>query len=139
MSDRTFKQLIYTTGAIYLVLFFAFIVYDLAIRPSTDLSITPPGGGWVLLPIADSLFFSFAGLTFVIIGIANIIVAWTRTADEYVELLASISIGGIGKLWLSILPNRYWLWQNRLMTPLLCLMGIILFGAGMYSLLRHFL
>jgi hypothetical protein len=139
MSDRTFKQLTYVIGAVYLILFLVFIIYDLAIRPSTEVPVVPSGGGWVLQPIIDSLFISFAGLTFVILGVATTVVAWTRTADEYVKLLTSTVIGGLGKSWFSVLPNRFWLWQGRLITPLLCLMGITFLGAGIYSLFRHFL
>jgi hypothetical protein len=139
MSDRTFKRLNYAIVAAYFVFFFSFMVYDLAIRPETEVPISPPGGGWVLQPIVDSLFISFAGLMFVILGVANTLVAWTRTADEYVELLTSTAIGGLGRWWFSTLPNKFWLWQGRFITPLFCSIGVIALGAGLYSLLRHFL
>ena len=88
MSDKTFKQIAYGIMVAYTLFFIAFIIYDIALRPSTEVPVTPSGGGWVLQPIVDSLFISFGGLTFLILGFANAIVAWSRTADEYVELLS---------------------------------------------------
>lgn len=138
MSNKTFKQITNGLLVAYALFFIAFIIYDIALRPSTDVPVTPSGGGWVLQPIVDSLFISFAGLTFLIFGFANAIVAWGRTADEYVELLSEMSIGEMGKHWLSIFSSRYWLWQNRLITPIMAVMGFFAFCVGVYSLLRHF-
>lgn len=138
MSDKTFKQITYGIVGAYILFFVVFIIYDIAFRPSTEVPISPQRGGWVLQPIMDSLFISFGGLTFLLLGFANAIVAWTRTADEYVELLSEMSIGGMGKRWFSMFSNRYLLWQNRLITPIMALMGLFAFCVGMYSLLRHF-
>ncbi len=138
MSDRTFKQISNGANAIYFVLFIVFIIYNVSFRPPTEVPITPPNSGWVLQPIVDSFFIALAGLIFLFLGIVNTIVVWTRTADEYVQLLASLSISRWSKRWFSILPNKYWLWQNRIISPLMVLMGLLVFLAGMYSLLRHF-
>lgn len=138
MSDKTFKQLTYGIMMIYILFFVAFIIYDIALRPSTEVPVSSPGGGWVLQPIVDSLFISLVGLTFLIYGIANAIVVWTRTADEYAALLSKMSIGRIGKRWISMSSSPYWLWQNRLLTPIMVVMGLFVFCVGMYSLLRHF-
>ena len=135
MSNKTYKQITYGVMVAFVLFFGAFIIYDIAFRPSTE---APVGGGWVLLPIVDSLFISFAGLAFLILGFANAIVSWSRTADEYMELLSEMSIGGMGKRWFSMSSSHYWLWQNRLITPIMTAMGFFVFCVGMYSLFRHF-
>jgi hypothetical protein len=93
MSDKTFKKIIYGSSAFYIVLFVAFMVSDLALRPSSDSS----GSGWLFQPIVEQLFITFVGLTFLIYGISNSIVSWTRTADEYMALQSSMWFGGMRK------------------------------------------
>ena len=52
MSNKTYKQITYGIAAIYILFFIFFIVYDIALRPSTEVTESPPGrpkAGWAFV------------------------------------------------------------------------------------------
>ncbi len=128
MSNKTFKKIIYGISAFYIVLFVAFLIFDLAIRPSAERS----GSGWLFQPILEQLFITFVGLTFLIYGISNSIVSWTRTTDEYMALQSSMWFGGMRKRRFLMVSNRYALWLSRLLSPIFAVAGLVAFSVGLY-------
>jgi len=128
MSDKTFKKIIYGISAFYIVLFVAFMVSDLALRPSLDSS----GSGWLFQPIVEQLFITSVGLVLLIYGISNSIVSWTRTADEYMALQSSMWFRGMRKRRFLMVSNRYALWLNRLLSPIFAVAGLAAFSVGLY-------
>ena len=128
MSDKTFKKIIYGISAFYIVLFVAFMVSDLALRPSLDSS----GSGWLFQQIVEQLFITSVGLVLLIYGISNSIVSWTRTADEYMALQSSMWFRGMRKRRFLMISNRYALWLNRFLSPIFAVVGLVAFSVGLY-------
>ena len=128
MSDKTFKKIIYGISAFYIVLFVAFMVSDLALRPSLDSS----GSGWLFQQIVEQLFITSVGLVLLIYGISNSIVSWTRTADEFMALQSTMWFGRMRKRRFLIVSNRYVLWMNRLISPIFAVAGLVAFSVGLY-------
>ena len=128
MSDKTFKKIIYGISAFYIVLFVAFMVSDLALRPSLDSF----GSGWLFQSIVEQLFITSVGLVLLIYGISNSIVSWTRTADEYMALQSSMWFRGMRKRRFLMISNRYALWLNRFLSPIFAVVGLVAFSVGLY-------
>ncbi|MCB8926554.1 MAG: hypothetical protein H6652_13115 [Ardenticatenaceae bacterium] len=128
MSDKTFKKIIYGISAFYIVLFVTFVVSDLALRPSSDSS----GSRWLFQVIGEQLFITLVGLVFLIYGISNSIVSWTRTADEFMALQSTMWFGRMRKRRFLIVSNRYVLWMNRLISPIFAVAGLVAFSVGLY-------
>jgi hypothetical protein len=128
MSDKTFKKIIYGISAFYIVLFVAFMVSDLALRPSSDSS----GSGWLFQAFGEQLFITLVGLVFLISGISYLIVSWTRTADEYMTLQSSMWFGRKRQRRFLMVSNRFALWLSRLLSPIFAVAGLAAFSIGLY-------
>lgn len=128
MSDKTFKKIIYGISAFYIVLFVAFLISDLVLRPSAERS----GSGGLFQAIGEQLFITLVGLVFLISGISNSVVSWTRTADEYMALQSSMWFGRKRKRRFLMVSNRFALWLNRLLSPVFAVAGLAAFSIGLY-------
>ena len=127
MSDSAIKKFNYSFTAVYLVVIIAFIIFQ---ESPSMLS----GDGEVWKPIVEALFLTIIGAMFSILGVVNSIAIWTRTADQYVNLLHSIAIGSWAKRSLRFRSNRYWLWQGRIILILFFFMGLAFFYVGLLKL-----
>jgi hypothetical protein len=127
LSDKTVKKINYRVGVVGFLLFVGLFV-------SEDMLPTLLGGRVTWLPAIDGLFLASIGLAAVVLGIVNSIASWTRTAEEYTQLLSLMIFPSWGKRALFTRSDRYWLWQARLTQPLTILIGLAFFFSGLSSL-----
>lgn len=72
-------------------------------------------GGWVTRTVLTSLLLTGAGLLFAARGAYQTRMAWTMSADEYVEWLLQRKSTPWARFWLLALPRFYTLWSDRLL------------------------
>lgn len=127
MGDKTVKKINYRVGVIGFFLFVGLFVPEEILPTLLGVRVT-----W--LPTIDGLFLASLGLAAIVFGIVNSIASWTRTAEEYMQLLSLMIFPSWGKRALIIRSDRYWLWQARLTQPLTILIGLAFFFSGLSSL-----
>lgn len=94
-------------------------------------------GGWVRQTVPVSLLMMAGGLFVTIYGSYIARLAWTKSADEYWEWLIHYKKIDRGSFWLRLIPKRYAVWNDRLLS----IVGIVLAASmaiyGAYNLWRN--
>lgn len=132
MSDQTVKRFNYSVTSVWFILLAVFIIFS----ESSDFRSVDRENS---KSIIEALFLPIFGLVFLMMSLVNSVAAWTRTADQYMSLLDTMTIGSWGKRSIRIFricSGRCWLWQTRIILLFCFLLGLAFSYAGSANLMR---
>ena len=87
--------------------------------------------------IPESIFFIAWGILCASSGVYYARNAWTKTEDEYLVWLQKNKKSKWAHFWLSKIPKSFALWNDRILTIVVIVIGIIVVWVGSNSLWRN--
>jgi hypothetical protein len=96
------------------------------------------GGGWSDPPLIDYLFFLGAGICISILAAGYTYYSWVLTEEEYIQWYTDQQLFGkkIISSWRRLYPAGMIIWTNRILSPILGLVGIAMAIFGLVLIFK---